>query len=137
MRMDEAISRDGSRHVNVFIADDSPIIHDAVQELLRDETAFTVAGQAYDVPSAIAGTHSPSLDVVILDYQMPGGTGLDVLHAIKSRPSSPKVILWSFGMNESLRKRCLKEGADFAVSKNGDPDTLLTALHHVKKETCA
>src|SRR5882672_3326442 len=63
------------KKMKVFIADDSPLFVERLTELLRDVPGVKLAGQAGDVSESVRRIRQMKPDAVILDLQMPGGSG--------------------------------------------------------------
>src|SRR5256884_9926126 len=80
------------RKMRVFIADDWRVIVERLADLLKEVSGVQLVGNAGDVPGAIRSIPKANPDVVILDLQMPGGTGLDVLPAVRDNHSGT----WTF-----------------------------------------
>jgi two-component system response regulator DesR len=94
----------------VFLADDSLAIRERVAGLLATR-AFDVVGQAGTPQACIDGIATVRPDVVVLDVQLEGGTGLEVLRTIRrSHPAIAFVVL-SNSASAPYRKRYLGEGA--------------------------
>jgi len=68
--------------VKVLIAEDNPIELSYLKKLLANETGFTVIGEAYDGDTAINQINTLKPDLVFLDIQMPGVSGVEVSKAI-------------------------------------------------------
>src|ERR1700686_473975 len=70
--------------MKVFIADDSKVVVERLAGLLEEVPGALLVGQAGDVPEAVLGIQEMKPDALILDLHMPGGSGLDVLRAIRT-----------------------------------------------------
>ncbi len=68
--------------LRVLIADDEPLARQRIEDLLAKEENVSIAGQASDGNAAIAKIRELNPDVVFLDVQMPGKTGVDVAREI-------------------------------------------------------
>lgn len=108
----------------ILIVDDSALIRNLVWETLNALPAVTTFREAVDVPSAVKALSQWQPDFVTLDLQMPGGSGLDVLQAIKASGLSPIVIVLTSLLDPQTRAACLAAGAHFILDKVSDMDQL-------------
>ncbi len=114
-----------NKTITVFIADDSQMVCERLVEMLSALEGIRVIGQAGNTRDAIYSIHELDPDVVVLDIQMPGGGGIDVLKHIKEdKPSTLVVILTNYPYPQ-YRKKCMDEKADFFFDKS-------TEFHKVK-----
>ena len=104
--------------MKVFIADDNVMVCDRLTTMLTQIGGVDVVGRAYDVPEAINSIEKVVPDLVILDLQMPSGTGLDVLSRIKHDNLSPKIIMLTNYPFPQYRKRSIEAGADYFFDKS-------------------
>src|SRR6266699_6365442 len=108
------------KKMKVFIADDSKIFVDRLADLLRDVRGVEVAGQAGDALEAVRCIRQVNPDAVILDLQMPGGTGLDVLRAIRKDHPYLLVLVCTNYPYSPYRQECLGAGANFFLDKSSE-----------------
>jgi two-component system, NarL family, response regulator DevR len=104
--------------MRVFIVDDSSVVVERLVDLLQDVPGAVLAGQAGDVPQAIHGIRQAKPDALILDLQMPGGTGLDVLRAIRADYPHLHILICTNYPYAQYREECLTAGADFFLDKS-------------------
>ena len=127
--------------MKVFIADDSKIVVDRLADLLRDVRGVEVAGQAGDALEAVRCIRQVNPDAVILDLQMPGGSGLDVLRAIRPDHPGLYVLICTNYAYPQFREECLSAGANYFLDKSTEfekiPDILRGLLGKVSKTTPA
>ena len=97
--------------MKIFIVDDSEILRERIKELVSDIDGVDVIGEAEDVPSATASIIYHNPDVVILDIKIPGGSGIDVLKAIKQHNKKIKVLVLTNYPYIQYEKKCREEGA--------------------------
>jgi len=114
--------------VALLIVDDSDLIRTGLRRLLSAVRQVTIAGEAANVPEAIRRFEELKPDVVILDIQMPGGSGLDVLKWIKSRVPSCLVMMVSSCPREVYGPLCREHGADHYFDKTSEIEKLVEAL---------
>jgi DNA-binding NarL/FixJ family response regulator len=106
--------------MKVFIADDSKVVVERLTDLLGEVTGVEIVGRAKNVAEAIHFIQQMRPDAVILDLQMPGGSGLDVLRSI--RPSYPNLFILIFTNYPypQFREQCLAAGANYFLDKSSE-----------------
>jgi DNA-binding NarL/FixJ family response regulator len=112
----------------ILIADDHEIIRRGLRQILTDEFPKARVGDASDARGAVEAVRKQPWDAVLLDINMPGRSGLDVLEELKRlRPAMPVVVLTAFP-EADYAVRAFKLGASGYVSKESASDELLAAL---------
>lgn len=108
--------------MRLLIADDSELIVDRLITSLQAIKGVEVVDRAGTVEEASEAVRTLRPDVVILDMQMPGGTGLDVLATMKRDQVSCTVIVLTNFAYPQYRKKCLASGANFFLDKSTEFD---------------
>lgn len=116
-----------NNELKVFLADDSRLIRDRVTALLT-AARMVVVGQASTPAGSIDGILAARPDVVVLDVQLEGGTGLEVLRAVRSAAPEIAVVVFSNNASPAYRKRYLSDGAAAFFDKSTDFDRLAQAV---------
>ncbi len=111
----------------VFLADDSGPIRARVATLLSAH-AVAVVGEAGTPQACIDGILASQPQVVVLDIQLEGGTGLQVLRAIRQAAPGIAFVVFSNNAGPAYRKRYLGEGADAFLDKSSDFERLPGAI---------
>jgi DNA-binding NarL/FixJ family response regulator len=106
------------RKMRVLIADDSPVVVERLVDLLKDVPGVELVGQAKDAPEAVRHVYQLSPDVVILDLQIPGGNGLNVIRAIRPAHPGLDIVVCTNFSHSRYRKECLTAGANFFLDKS-------------------
>src|SRR5437899_7967431 len=121
--------------MKIFIADDSKAVVERLADLLEEVPGAELVGQAGDVPEAIRGIQKMTPDALILDLQMPGGTGLDVLRAI--RPDHPYlyVLIRTNYPYAQYREECLSAGANYFLDKSAEFEKIPAILHQFLRDS--
>jgi DNA-binding NarL/FixJ family response regulator len=114
--------------LKVFLADDSQQIRQRVNALLLATAEVDIVGEAATPTSCIEGILSSQPDVVVLDHQLEGGTGLEVLKAVKSADPNVAFVVFSNNSAPAYRKRYLGEGAVRFLDKSSEFDQLAQAV---------
>jgi len=94
----------------ILVVDDDPIIRQTLRVLLRD-AGFEVVGEAGDGIKAMEILESQKVGVVLLDIDMPGSSGLDVLCEIHEAYPSIEVVMLSGNANVEDVKTAKERGA--------------------------
>jgi DNA-binding NarL/FixJ family response regulator len=115
------------RSLKVFHADDSPLIRERVAGLL-DGRCIAVVGHAETPQYAIEGILAMHPDVVVLDVQLDGGSGLQVLRAVRRVAPDIAFVVFSNHSDPAYRKRYLDEGAQAFLDKSTEFDQLASAV---------
>jgi DNA-binding NarL/FixJ family response regulator len=108
----------------IFIVDDSKALRERLVTMLSEIEGIEVIGQASNAADAIAGIQNLKPRVVILDIQMPGGNGIEVLKTIKQNSYAPLVIILTNHPYPQYREKCMALGADYFLDKTRDFDKL-------------
>jgi len=111
--------------MRVFIAENSSIIRERLAALLSDLQGVEIIGYAEDVSEAVASIRLLRPDVVILDIQMPGGSGFSVLRDIRASELPAVVIIFTNDPFPQYRQRFIDAGADFFLDKSAEFEKLL------------
>lgn len=108
--------------LKVFLADDHAPLRERIAALLRAVDGVRIVGEA-DTPAAVtSGILSSEPHVVVLDLQLTGGTGLEVLRAVHgSRPDIVFIVLTNHA-STPYRRTCLACGASHFLDKSLDFD---------------
>jgi DNA-binding NarL/FixJ family response regulator len=104
--------------LKVFIVEDSVSIRERLIELTEEIDGAAVVGFA-DTPSdAITGILNIRPNCVVLDYQLVGGTGIDVLNAVHPKAPAIVFVVLTNHANPQYRRRCLDAGANWFLDKS-------------------
>jgi DNA-binding NarL/FixJ family response regulator len=113
--------------IRVLIADDHELVRRGVRGLLKEAFPDVVLGEALDAAQTLAAVEKRTWDLVLLDINMPGRNGLDVLQDLKRLyPKLPVVMLSAFP-EKDYAVRAFKLGAAAYVSKESAAGELLAA----------
>jgi DNA-binding NarL/FixJ family response regulator len=127
--------------MRVFIADDSVVVVERLADLLKEVPGVQLVGRAADVPEAIHSILVLNPDAVILDLQMPGGSGLEVLRAIRRTYPSLCVLICTNYPSPQYREECIAAGANFFLDKSAEfekiPAIIRDLIGHQTKTSSA
>lgn len=114
----------------VLIVDDHPLMRRGIRQLLEIDDAFNVVGEASSGTEAISLANRLSPDVILLDLNMKGLSGLDTLHALRRDGVSARIIVLTVSDARNDVYALIDAGADGYLLKDSDPEELLSAIRH-------
>ena len=117
--------------MHILIADDHPVVRRGLKEILADalpDAGFCEAGNGDEVLGQLGKS---AVTLLVLDINMPGRSGVDVLRDVKhSYPRLPVIIL-SVHPEEQYGVRCLRAGAAAYINKESASDELAIATRKI------
>ena len=108
----------------ILLADDHAILRQGLKQILADEIADAVFGEAGDAAQALDLLHQQSCDVLVLDVNMPGRNGFEVLAEVAREFPRLPVLVLSSAAEEQLGLRAIKAGAAGYLNKQVAPERL-------------
>jgi len=115
----------------ILIADDHPMIAAALEVLLRG-TDYELVGRARSGADASGQAQRLNPDILLLDVNMPDGSGLDVLRQLRGVRRAPAVILLTAGMDDTQLLTADSLDPEGMVLKTSDPALLLECMEQVR-----
>ncbi len=120
-----------SSKIQILIVDDHLIVRAGLTTILGKEEKLAVSGAVGTGSDALSFLESHEVDVVLLDLRMPDANGIEVMPAILSRETPPKVlILSSFDYDEDIY-RAAKAGASGYLTKDATRNDIVEAICNV------
>ncbi|WAC57745.1 response regulator [Gordonia sp. SL306] len=119
--------------VTVVVVDDHPFFRDGVARGLTQSGRVRVLGEAGDGTEGLEVIRRELPDVAVVDYQMPGMTGVEVAHAVARDGLRTRVLLLSAVTDGPIVFRALAEGAAGYLAKDADRDDIVGAVTRVAK----
>jgi DNA-binding NarL/FixJ family response regulator len=117
--------------MRVLIADDHPVVRHGLRQMLAREADVTVVGEARDGQEVIELCGRVAWDVAVLDYQMPGKNGLELVKELRHRFPGRSVLILSMYPEDTYAVRALKAGASGYLTKESAPEDLVAAIRKV------
>jgi DNA-binding NarL/FixJ family response regulator len=121
--------------MKLLIIDDLKLIRDLIKVIVSKLPFVSAIEEAEDVPQALLAVGRLQPDVVTLDMQLSGGTGIDVLHAIAQGDRVPVLIVVTNQADPQTRRACMAAGASFFLDKSLDMERLPAILQMLKDQT--
>ena len=117
--------------MKVLVAEDQSMLRDAMCQLLRLQSDVESVLQAKNGQEAIQLLEKESVDIAILDVEMPVKTGLEVLEWIRAEKLETKVVVVTTFKRPGYFERAVKAGVDAYVLKERSIADLMQTLHTV------
>jgi DNA-binding NarL/FixJ family response regulator len=120
--------------MKVLIADDSELIVQRLMAMLSHVRGVEIVDQVGTVEETRRAMRKFRPDAVILDMQMPGGSGIDVLESMKKERLVSTVIVLTNHPYAPYRKKCLQIGAQFFLDKSNEFEKVGEVLQALIRE---
>ncbi|MCX6083137.1 MAG: response regulator transcription factor [Chloroflexi bacterium] len=117
--------------LKILIVDDHAIVRRGLKQILEGEQELATVSEAKDGHEALQLTREQAWDLVILDINLPGQSGLDVL--IELRHLNPKlpVLIMSMYSEDQYAVQAFKAGAVGYLNKQSAPEELVKAIKKI------
>ncbi|WP_322014621.1 response regulator transcription factor [Paraburkholderia sp. J12] len=119
--------------IRLLLVDDHTIFREGLKRLLAEQHEFDVVAEAGDASEALGRLREQPVDVALLDVNMPGRSGLDMLPSLRAEWPSMPVIVLSMYPAEQYAMRAFQGGASGYVTKDMDAMALVESIRSVAK----
>ena len=117
--------------IRLVVADDHGIVRKGLRQLIQETGDITVVGEAEDGQGVLEHVAGTPMDVLLLDMNMPGRSGVDLIQMVhRERPGLP-VLVFSMLDEKKYAVRAIRAGARGFLSKTALPGTIADALRQV------
>lgn len=130
-RRPEGFSLRGKPTIRLILADDHALLRASLVKLLEGKSEFVVIAEASDGDSALSKTLELLPDVLLLDLNMPGKGGLDILPSIRAKAPNVKVLVLTGREEDWYIVRALRSGAHGYILKSTDENELIDSIQKV------
>lgn len=117
--------------IHVMLCDDHALVRRGIKDTLMEASDITITGEASNYAELREALRAARCDVLLLDLNMPGRSGLEIINSLKETHRDIKVIVVSSYPEDQYAMRCLKAGAQGYANKASDPVDLIKAVHTV------
>ncbi|GIU21045.1 response regulator [Shewanella colwelliana] len=113
---------------SVLVVDDHPLLRRGICQLITSDSDFTLFGEAGSGLDALSSIAEDEPDIVLLDLNMKGMTGLDTLNALRQEGVTSRIVILTVSDAKQDVIRLVRAGADGYLLKDTEPDLLLEKL---------
>ena len=111
-----------------MVVDDHPLLRRGICQLIASDEDFTLFGEASSGLDALNCVADNEPDIVLLDLNMQGMTGLDTLTALRQESVTSRIVILSVSDAKQDVLRLMRAGADGYLLKDTEPEILLDKL---------
>lgn len=117
--------------IRVVLCDDHAMVRRGIRETLCEAVDIQVVAEAGSYAEVREVLRSTACDVLLLDLNLPGRGGLEVLASLREAGLPVRVLIASMFAEDQYAIRCLRAGAHGYLNKAGDPTELVAAVRTV------
>ncbi len=117
--------------IKVVLCDDHAMVRRGIRDTLSEAVDIQVCGEAGSYSEVRELLRATPCDVLILDLNLPGRGGLEVLATLREGGSVVRVLICSMFAEDQYAIRCLRAGAHGYLNKAGDPAELVAAVRTI------
>jgi two-component system, NarL family, invasion response regulator UvrY len=117
--------------IRVILCDDHAVVRRGIRDTLSEAVDIQVVAEAGSYAEVREALRSTPCEVLVLDLNLPGRGGLEVLASMRESDMAVKVLMVSMFPEDQYAIRCLRAGAQGYLNKAGDPSELITAVRTI------
>ncbi|HIB43041.1 MAG TPA: response regulator transcription factor, partial [Nitrospina sp.] len=117
--------------IKIIIADDHAVVRKGLIQIIDEIPDLQLIDQAGDGNELLTKLPGQDVDVLLLDINMPGQTGWEVIHKVNHDYPDIKVVILSISSEENYAKQFYKAGAAGYLTKDSAPEQLVEAIRKV------
>lgn len=117
--------------IKVVLCDDHAVVRRGIRDTLTEALDIEITAEAASYAELRDVLRTASCDVLLLDLNLPGRSGLEVLASVRETHSAIKVLVVSMYPEDQYALRCLRAGAQGYANKASDPVELIAAVRTV------
>jgi len=117
--------------IRILIVDDHSLFRQSLSRFLATAPGCCVVGQCGNIAEAVRAFADTEADVVLLDFDLGDGQGLELIAELKKHQEMAKVLMVTAGMPDGSAVKVMKAGAGGIFLKHGTLDALMSAIVRV------
>lgn len=117
----------------VLIAEDHALMRSGLRKIFEASAHLVVAGEAVHGNDVLELVRTLELDLVLLDMNMPGLSGPDLIGRLRSMKPALPILVLTMHNSAQVATRALKAGANGFITKDSEPEVLLAAMDKVAR----
>jgi len=117
--------------IKVFIVDDHEIFREGLKKILGTEPGMEIVGEADNGNEVVKGVLESGCDLLLLDLNIPGLEGVDLIREVKKAKPSVQILILSIHPEDKFVLPLLRAGASGYISKKSELSELIHAIQKV------
>ena len=117
--------------IKVLIADDHVVVRRGLRQILSEVSEIFVGGEASNAQEVRDLLRAERWDVIVLDINMPGASGIELLGELKREHETARVLILTVSPEDQYAVRAIKAGAAGFLTKESAPEKLIEAVRKV------
>lgn len=117
--------------IRVILCDDHAVVRRGIRDTLTEAVDIQVVAEAGSYAEVREALRTHPCDVLLLDLNLPGRGGLEVLASLRESDTSARALMVSMFPEDQYAIRCLRAGAQGYLNKAGNPSELITAVRAI------
>jgi len=123
----------GLENIRIVVADDHPIVREGLIKILESETDIEIIAQVGSGAEVISFVNQHKPDILLLDIEMPGMNGVEVIHKLKDAGNTVRVIIFTAFNTDERIVSAVKARARGYLLKGAPRDEIITVVRTVNK----
>jgi two-component system, NarL family, nitrate/nitrite response regulator NarL len=119
--------------IRILIVDDHILFREGLAAIIRQEADIEVVGMVGTVQEAVEASHTLKPDIVLMDFNLPDGTGAEATQMIIQDIPDCKVVFMTMSEKDEDLLAAIRNGAVGYLLKNMSPSNLVAALRSVQQ----
>jgi two-component system, NarL family, invasion response regulator UvrY len=117
--------------IRVVLCDDHAMVRRGIRDTLSEAVDIQITGESGSYTEVREVLRHTPCDVLVLDLNLPGRGGMEVLASLRESESPIRVLIVSMFAEDQYAIRCLRAGAHGYLNKAGDPADLINAVRAI------
>jgi DNA-binding NarL/FixJ family response regulator len=118
--------------LTVLLVDDHPFVREGLRSFLSDQPEFKVVGEASSGEEAMRVAEELKPDFILLDINMPGVTGLEIVTHLRKIVPASKILILTVHNSREYVLHVARSGAHGYLLKEAPPEELLLAMKSIQ-----
>jgi len=117
--------------IRLLIIDDHSVVRQGIRQILADIADIVVGAEATNATDGLERARAEQWDAVILDLNLPGTHGMDLLKQLRKEQETIPILVLSMHTEDQFALRAIRAGASGYLTKNSAPDDFVNAVRTV------